>query len=77
LDKIKKRTDQISVYLSEDKILSSEVKGDVQSYGFTGYSSMGDFPIKGKAKKEKTDKVLQLTPNIVSSSDILASQALQ
>jgi hypothetical protein len=45
LDKIEKRTEQLSVYLSENKVLPGKVKGDILSYGFTGYSSIEDFPL--------------------------------
>jgi hypothetical protein len=48
LDKMEEGTDQIPVYLSEKKVFPVEMKGSVQSYGFTPYSSVQDFPIKGK-----------------------------
>jgi hypothetical protein len=49
LDKIEEDTERLSVYLSEKKIPPVEVNGDIQSYGFTAYTSVQDFPIKGKA----------------------------
>ena len=49
LEKFTQEEFRIDVYLSEKKIIPEQVSGTLISHGFTDYSIVQDFPIKGKA----------------------------
>jgi len=49
LEKFNQDSFRIDVYLSEKKILPQDSSGPLISHGFTDYSIIQDFPIKGKA----------------------------
>ena len=49
LENFTQDSSRIDVYLGEKKHLSESVPGCLISHGFTAYSIIQDFPIKGKA----------------------------
>ncbi len=49
LEKFSQDDSRIDVYLSEKKLMPEDKSGTLISYGFTDYSIVQDFPVKGKA----------------------------
>jgi hypothetical protein len=49
LEKFSQDSSRIDVYLGEKKLIPEGKPGALIAYGFTDYSTVQDFPVKGKA----------------------------